>query len=200
MEFEPISLCNEEVARAFLCPLAGTTPHWIRLPRHRISRAKRPWPQATWFKSAWVSRCCRRRRAPGVVLPLLACAGGQRRLMNAWREMPFALTTDSWCYRLFSRGIRGASVALPGQLRYALISVASTRVFKNFGARSCRAHGRQTYADLKARLECGCRGVRNPLGRLRKAVSNESGTIRLTGTGFIHVSLNRSWALQIWRG
>lgn len=77
-------------------------------------------------------------------------------------------------------GCRHFSVALSRQLKYALIPVGSTRIFKNFGVRSCRAYGRQDHDALHACLECGCRGVRSPLDRLRKAVSNESGGISPT--------------------
>jgi hypothetical protein len=63
-----------------------------------------------------------------------------------------ALVADSW--RDCSRQ---KSVALARQLRYALIPVDSARIFKNFGVRSCRAHGRQEHDALHTRLECGCR-------------------------------------------
>ena len=70
---------------------------------------------------------------------------------------------------------RQLSKALSGQLRYALIPVVSTTIFKNFGVKSRRTPGGQDYDGQHACLECGCLGVRSPLDRLRKAFPNESG-------------------------
>jgi hypothetical protein len=55
MEFEPISLCNEGVARVFLRPFATSIPQSNGLALdQRIPRLKEPWPKATSFKSACV--------------------------------------------------------------------------------------------------------------------------------------------------